>query len=68
MALLRFSKLIAVHGSVHEYTAYMADDASNGRRVGSIRPRGDRLQVRFFAGRDAVTGKDVYLTATVYGH
>ncbi|HEY3259857.1 MAG TPA: site-specific integrase [Pseudonocardiaceae bacterium] len=45
----------------------MGDDASIGRRVGSIRHRGDRLQVRLFAGRDAVTGKDVYLTATVTG-
>ena len=45
----------------------MGDDLSNGRRVGSIRERGDRLQVRLFAGNDPVTGKDVYLTATIKG-
>jgi len=45
----------------------MSSDAANGRRTGSIRERGDRLQVRLYAGRDPVTGKDVYLTATIKG-
>ncbi|MFJ6672719.1 tyrosine recombinase XerC [Actinosynnema sp. NPDC091369] len=37
------------------------------RPKGNIRERGNSLQVRYFAGRDPVTGKDVYLTATVPG-
>ncbi|ANY05308.1 hypothetical protein [Pseudonocardia sp. HH130630-07] len=40
---------------------------STGRRRGSIRQRGDSLQVRVFAGQDPVTGKDRYLTETVRG-
>src|SRR5829696_4293846 len=56
-----------VHEAVHQCPPHMADDISNGRKVGSIRQRGDRLQVRLLAGRDLVTGKDVYLTATING-
>ena len=37
------------------------------RRKGGIRQRGASLQVRYFAGTDPVTGKKVYLTATVPG-
>ncbi|WP_246108037.1 site-specific integrase [Saccharothrix saharensis] len=37
------------------------------RPKGNIRERGNSLQVRYFAGRDPVTGKDVYLTATIPG-
>jgi hypothetical protein len=37
------------------------------RPKGYIRERGNALQVRYFAGRDPVTGKDVYLTASVPG-
>ncbi|HEX8933292.1 MAG TPA: hypothetical protein VF788_03680, partial [Pseudonocardiaceae bacterium] len=38
-----------------------------GRRRGNIRQRGSSLQVRFFAGRDPVTGREVYLTASIAG-
>ncbi|MEO7195424.1 MAG: hypothetical protein ABIZ05_11475 [Pseudonocardiaceae bacterium] len=38
-----------------------------GRRRGSIRECGSALQVRLFAGRDPVTGRDVYLTASIQG-
>jgi integrase len=38
------------------------------RPKGNIRERGNSLQVRYFAGRDPVTGKDVYLTASIPGH
>ncbi|MGH3775255.1 MAG: hypothetical protein ACRDRR_05885 [Pseudonocardiaceae bacterium] len=38
-----------------------------GRRRGSIRQRASSLQVRFFAGKDPVTGRDVYLTASIPG-
>src|SRR5207237_6443860 len=42
--------------------------ASAARRPkGSIRERSGSLQVRLFSGRDPVTGKDVYLTATIPG-
>jgi len=37
------------------------------RRRGNIRPRGSSLQVRLFAGKDPVTGRDVYLTASIPG-
>lgn len=37
------------------------------RRRGSVRARGNSLQVRVFAGKDPVTGKDVYLTESVKG-
>lgn len=42
-------------------------DADSARRRGSVRQRGDSLQVRLYAGPDPVTGKDTYLTATVRG-
>jgi integrase len=39
-----------------------------GRRPkGTIRVRGNSLQVRYFAGCDPVTGKKVYLAATIVG-
>jgi hypothetical protein len=37
------------------------------RRRGSIRQRGNSLQVRLFAGTDPVTGRDVYLAASITG-
>jgi integrase len=37
------------------------------RRRGNIRQRGSSLQVRLFAGKDPVTGRDVYLTASIPG-
>src|SRR4051794_15033706 len=37
------------------------------RARGSIRTRGNSLQVRVFAGNDPVTGKPVYLAETVKG-
>jgi len=45
----------------------MAQPEEPGRRRGSIRQRGSSLQVRFFAGKDPVTGRDVYLTASIAG-
>lgn len=45
----------------------MDGDDRAPRRTGSIRRRGDSLQVRLFSGVDPVTGKDQYLTATVRG-
>jgi integrase len=45
-------------------TPQSSDDA---RTRGSIRVRGNSLQVRVFAGKDPVTGKDVYLSETVKG-
>jgi integrase len=45
----------------------MADSAEQRRRRGSVRQRGNSLQVRVFSGVDPVTGKDVYLTETVKG-
>ncbi len=39
----------------------MGKRGAAGRPKGSIRQRGDTLQVRYFAGNDPVTGKDVYL-------
>jgi integrase len=45
----------------------MAQPEEPGRRRGSIRQRGSSLQVRFFAGKDPVTGRDVYLTASISG-
>ena len=44
----------------------MAETAALRRR-GSIRQRGDSLQVRLYAGVDPVTGRDAYLTATIKG-
>jgi integrase len=38
-----------------------------GCRRGNIRQRGSSLQIRFFAGKDPATGRDVYLTASVPG-
>src|SRR5947209_7112787 len=45
----------------------MAQPEETGRRRGNIRQRGSSLQVRFFAGKDPVTGRDVYLTASIPG-
>jgi integrase len=45
----------------------MVQFEETGRRRGSIRQRGSALQVRFFAGKDPVTGRDVYLTASIPG-
>lgn len=42
-------------------------DGDTGRRTGSIRQRGNSLQVRLFSGVDPVTGKDIYLAATIKG-
>lgn len=41
--------------------------ANATRSRGSIRQRGGSLQVRLFSGRDPVTGKDIYLTASLKG-
>ncbi|MEV0681169.1 tyrosine-type recombinase/integrase [Actinosynnema sp. NPDC050436] len=43
------------------------DTSEERRRRGSVRQRGNSLQVRVFAGVDPVTGKDVYLSETVKG-
>jgi hypothetical protein len=40
---------------------------AGGGISGNIRQRGSSLQVRFFAGKDPVTGRDVYLTASISG-
>lgn len=62
------SDLISVHGPVHELPSRgMGSDSGPGRRTGSIRQRGNSLQVRLFSGVDPVTGKDIYLTATIKG-
>lgn len=45
----------------------MADSGEQRRRRGSVRQRGNSLQVRVFSGIDPLTGKDVYLTETVKG-
>lgn len=46
----------------------MADNRDERqRRRGSVRQRGDSLQVRVFAGDDPVTGNPIYLTATIRG-
>jgi integrase len=47
--------------------ALMTQLEESGRRRGNIRQRGSSLQVRFFAGKDPVTGRDVYLTASISG-
>lgn len=49
------------------YPGNMADDSVARRKTGSVRRRGNSLQVRLFAGRDPVTGKDRYLTETIKG-
>jgi integrase len=49
------------------HTLCMATDTESARRTGSIRQRGNALQVRLFAGRDPVTGRDRYLTASIKG-
>lgn len=60
-----------VHVAVHEHqsdAAVMADSRDETqRRRGSVRQRGDSLQVRVFAGDDPVTGNPIYLTATIRG-
>ena len=43
----------------------MTQTEEAGRRRGSIRQRGSALQVRLFAGKDPVTGRDAYLTASI---
>ncbi|MFD0203824.1 MULTISPECIES: tyrosine-type recombinase/integrase [Saccharothrix] len=43
------------------------DTSAERRRRGSVRQRGNSLQVRVFAGVDPVTGKDVYLSESVKG-
>jgi len=45
----------------------MTQTEEAGRRRGSIRQRGSALQVRLFAGKDPVTGRDVYLAASIQG-
>src|SRR5690242_11499670 len=45
----------------------MGGESGPGRRTGSIRQRGNALQVRLFSGVDPVTGKDIYLAATIKG-
>jgi integrase len=45
----------------------MDGDRDARRRTGSVRQRGNSLQVRLFSGVDPVTGRDIYLTATVKG-
>lgn len=37
------------------------------RRKGNVEERGDSLRVRYYAGMDPVTGKQVYLRATIHG-
>src|SRR5882724_7871526 len=49
------------------YSGQMDGGNDARRRTGSVRQRGNTLQVRLFSGRDPVTGKDVYLTATIKG-
>lgn len=44
-----------------------ADGSQDRRTRGSIRVRGNPLQVRVFAGKDPVTNKSVYLTESVKG-
>jgi integrase len=44
-----------------------ANSRSGARRRGSIRERGDSLQVRVYAGQDPVTGRDRYLSKTIKG-
>ncbi len=45
----------------------MSSAEGERRRRGSIRKRGNSLQVRVFAGQDPVTGRDLYLSETVRG-
>lgn len=45
----------------------MGGDDGARRRIGSVRQRGNSLQVRLFSGVDPVTGRDVYLTVTIKG-
>ena len=51
----------------HCSDAISSDGIAGDRRRGSVRVCGGLLQVRVFAGVDAVTGKDRYLTETVRG-
>jgi hypothetical protein len=44
-----------------------SDGFEDRRTRGSIRVRGNSLQVRVFSGKDPVTGKGVYLTESVKG-
>ena len=47
----------------------MTESATSGdsRKRGSVRARGNALQVRVYAGVDPVTGKPTYLTETIKG-
>jgi integrase len=45
----------------------MTEAEEPSRRRGNIRQRGSSLQVRLFADKDPVTGRDVYLTASIPG-
>jgi integrase len=70
MSYFKIVDLGVVHGAVLELLsmlALMTQFEETGRRRGNIRQRGSSLQVRFFAGKDPVTGRDVYLTASVPG-
>lgn len=49
------------------YPGQMDGGSGVRRRTGSVRQRGNTLQVRLFSGHDPVTGRDVYLTATIKG-
>src|SRR5688500_4158408 len=44
-----------------------AESRGAGRRRGSIRERGNSLQVRVYAGQDPLTGRDRYLSKTIKG-
>jgi integrase len=45
----------------------MAQAEEPARQRGSVRQRGSSLQVRLFAGKDPVTGREIYLTASIPG-
>jgi integrase len=49
------------------YAGLMVQAEEPARRRGNIRQRDSSLQVRLFAGMDPVTGRDVYLTASIPG-
>ena len=44
-----------------------ANTPGDRRRRGSVRVRGNALQVRVYAGQDPLTGRDRYLTESVKG-
>ncbi|HEY3611862.1 MAG TPA: site-specific integrase, partial [Pseudonocardiaceae bacterium] len=49
------------------YPGHTDGDSDARRRTGSVRQRGNSLHVRLFSDIDPVTGKDVYLAATIKG-